>query len=454
MAIHSPKKHQMRFLSEEDSRQIHSAALQILHEVGMNFLDEETRSLLKSKGCRQGEDGFLLFEQELIEDALSTVPSKLTLYNQNGGVAVDTSDEVTHFGPGVNCIFTLDHETGEARPCVLDDISKTARLCERLPNIDVVESLGTPSDVPAEEESITTVRAMVEQTSKPVAFTGHDEHKVDRIWAYLADVVGGWDALSEKPIGIDCTGPTSPLKMEQGACRRLRNAAKRHLPVVCYQGILPGLVSPITLAGTLAQAAAETLAGIVVHQLTGPGAPLISGSAILPIDMRTAGIVYGAPEYSLGCLAAVDYFSHIGVPTWVGAGCSDSHQIDAQAGAEACMSITSAILSRTSFAHNVGYISSGKTGSMEMLVLCDELIGMARRFAAGTSVDEDTLAVEVTKHAAKTSAFVAQKHTMRHLKNEMWFPSLLERRTENVWREGGSETLQDRIRQKLNTLLA
>jgi trimethylamine--corrinoid protein Co-methyltransferase len=170
--------------------------------------------------------------------------------------------------------------------------------------------------------------------------------------------------------------------------------------------------------------------------------------------MRTAGIVYGAPEYSLGCLAAVDYFSHIGVPTWVGAGCSDSHQIDAQAGAEACMSITSAILSRTSFAHNVGYISSGKTGSMEMLVLCDELIGMARRFAAGTSVDEDTLAVEVTKHAAKTSAFVAQKHTMRHLKNEMWFPSLLERRTENVWREGGSETLQDRIRQKLNTLLA
>ena len=72
MAIHSPKKHQMRFLSEEDSRQIHSAALQILHEVGMNFLDEETRSLLKSKGCRQGEDGFLLFEQELIEDALST----------------------------------------------------------------------------------------------------------------------------------------------------------------------------------------------------------------------------------------------------------------------------------------------------------------------------------------------------------------------------------------------
>ena len=88
------------------------------------------------------------------------------------------------------------------------------------------------------------------------------------------------------------------------------------------------------------------------------------------------------------------------------------------------MSITSAILSGTSFAHNVGYLSSGRTGSLEMLVLCDELIGMARRFGAGISVDDDTLAVEVIKRAAKTSDFLSEKHTMRYVREEMWYPSL------------------------------
>ena len=89
-----------------------------------------------------------------------------------------------------------------------------------------------------------------------------------------------------------------------------------------------------------------------------------------------------------------------------------------------------------------------------MLVLCDELIGMARRFGAGVQVNEDTIAVEVIKRSARTSNFLSEKHTMKHLKDEMWFPSLLERRSENVWRDEGAETLQDRLREKLKSLLA
>jgi trimethylamine--corrinoid protein Co-methyltransferase len=454
MSIHSPKKHQLSILSEQESRQIHAAALQILREVGMQIRDEDTHNLLKGKGCRESEDGYLLFGEELIETALSTVPPKLVLHNQNGDVVVDTSDEKTHFGPGVNCINTLDHETGETRPCVLADVANTARVCEQLTNIDVAFSLAAPSDVPPEEEAVTTVEEMVKHTSKPVAFTGHDEIMVAKIWQHLADVVGGWDTLSDKPTGIDLNGPTSPLSIQEGACRRLRHAAKKRLPTVCYQGIMPGLLSPVTLAGTLAQAAAETLAGIVIHQLEEPGGPVLSGSAVLPVDMRTAGIVYGAAEYSLACLAAVDYFNYIGVPSWFGSGCSDSHNIDAQAGAEASLNITSAILSGTSFAHNVGYVSSGKTGSLEMLVLCDELIGMARRFGAGVRINEDTIAADIIMRSAKTSNFLSEKHTMKHLQDEMWFPELLERRSENVWRDEGAVSLQDRLREKLKTLLA
>ena len=79
---------------------------------------------------------------------------------------------------------------------------------------------------------------------------------------------------------------------------------------------------------------------------------------------------------------------------------------------------------------------------------------MARRFGAGISVNEDTLALDVMKRSAKTSGYLSEKHTIKNLRDEMWFPSLLERRSENVWRNAGSERLQDRIREKLKILLA
>ncbi len=451
--MHHKKRLRLRVLTEEDSRQVHRAVLQILRETGMSIHDEDTRKMLKDKGCRESDDGYLLFDEELVHQALATVPPRMILYDRNGEAAVDTGDVVPHFSPGVNCIDVLDYKTGEHRPCLLEDISKTARVCDRLSHIDLVASLGCPSDVPRNEEALATVRAMVEQTGKPLAFTGHSEIEAGEIWAYLAEVAGGWEPLAAKPFALDLTGPTSPLKLGAEACRRLRHAAQKRLPVVCYPGIIPGAAGPITLAGTLAQSSAEILAGIVAHQLEEPGAPVISGSAILPMDMRTGNLAYGAPEYSLACLAAVDYFNDIGVPAWIGAGCSDAHSVDSQAATEAGMNMLAAVLSGTSFVHNLGYLSSGKTGSLEMLVLSDELAGMACQIAAGTVVNEDTLAVDVTRRAAKTGSYLSDAHTLQHVRTEMWIPSLFQRTSLHSWHESGAKTMGERIREKLMALL-
>ena len=447
------KKLNLRVLSESDSQKIHEAALEILRETGMFVMDEETRNLLKDRGCRESDDGYILFEEELIQQAISTVPGRMILYDRNGEPAVDTGDAVPRFCPGLGAIHFLDYETGKLRPCLLADILKIAHVCDRLPNIDMAASLGNPSDIHPQEEALAGVRALVEKTRKPIAFTAHDEIEVGRIWQYLADVSGSWESFAAKPFAMDLTGPTSPLHLGEDACKRLRMAARRCLPVVCYPALLPGATGPITMAGALAHSSAEILAGIVVHQMENPGAPVITGSAVLPMDMRTATITYGSPEYALAGLAGVDYFSDLGVPTWVGAGCSDAHTLDAQAAAEAGANILAAVLTGTSFIHNLGYLSAGKTGSLEMLVLCDELAGMARRFAAGIEIDTDTLAVDLTKRASKECSFMKDRHTAKHLRSEMWIPSMSQRSYPGEWQESGSITMQERIREKLRDLL-
>jgi trimethylamine--corrinoid protein Co-methyltransferase len=368
-------------------------------------------------------------------------------------MAVDSSDTIPHFAPGLNCIYVLDYNTGEHRLCSIKDIQETARLCDRLPNIDMAAGLGNPSDLPPTEQALATVKALTEGTRKPLAFIAHDENEDEEIWSYLADLAGGWERFAGKPFALDLTGPRSPLELGDEACRRLRFAARRRLPVVCYPALIAGAAGPVTLAGAIAQSSAEILGGIVVHQLEQPGAPVISGSAVLPMDLMTGGITYGSPEYALACLGAVDFFSDLGIPTWFGAGCSDSHTVDAQAAAEAAMNLQIAVFSGTSFIHNLGYLSASKTGSLEMLVLCDEIAASLKVFVQGIRVDEDTLAVETTRRGYKDHSFLMDEHTLKHMRDAIWQPSVFQRITLEQWSESGSAQAVKRIRGRVTELL-
>ncbi len=443
----------LRLLPPEDSARVQSACFRILGETGMRVDDADTRRVLAQAGCPQAADGRVLFGEEAVRRALESVPRRLVLYDRNGKTAVDTADRVPRFGLGINCLRTLDWRTGEHRSSTLADIRDTARLCEKLANIDLAASLGNPNELPAREQALAAVQALAEGTRKPLAYAAHDEAEDEAIWGWLAEAAGGWQALADRPFALDLTGPSSPLRLGAEACRRLAFAARRRLPVVCYPALLPGTTGPVTLEGALAQSTAEILAGLVVHQLSGLGSPVVTGSSILPMDLRSGGLAYGSPEYVLAGLAAVDLFTDLGIPSWTGAGCSDAHTVDAQAAAEAGMNLHLAALSGTSFIHNLGYLSAGKTGSLEMLVLCDELAGSARRLAAGLAVSEESLAVEVSARATRENAFLVDEHTLAHMRTALWAPALLQRSSLEDWVREGSPSLQDRLRARLHELL-
>ncbi|UCF98640.1 MAG: trimethylamine methyltransferase family protein [Spirochaetaceae bacterium] len=443
----------LRLLSDADSREIYAAAIRILREMGMRVMDGDTRRLLQKAGCREADTGHLLFDEQLVQKATSSVPKRMVLFDRDGEAAVDSADTVPYFAPGLNCINVLDPSSGVHRLCTIRDIRETARLCDRLSNIDMAAGLGNPSDLPPSEQAMATVKALAEGTRKPLAFIAHDEKEDEEIWGYLADLAGGWHKLSDKPFALDLTGPYSPLELGEEACRRLRFCARHRLPVVCYPALITGAAGPVTLAGAIAQSSAEILAGIVVHQLEQPGAPVISGSAVLPMDLMTGGIAYGSPEYGLACLGAVDFFGDLNIPTWFGAGCSDSHTVDAQAAAEAGMNLQTAVLSGTSFIHNLGYLSAGKTGSLEMLVLCDEIAGALKSFVRGIAVNEETLAVEVIRRGYREHSFMMDEHTLRHMRTALWQPVIFQRTTREQWSETGSALALDRIRERLRELL-
>jgi trimethylamine--corrinoid protein Co-methyltransferase len=449
-----PQRVSLQLVDASQSALIHDAVKSILWDVGVLVEHREMRrQLLREHGCRESAGGYIRMPPELVERAIEQAPEHIRLYDHDGNLAVDTASRTSSFCPGHNCVRILDYRTNELRPCRLDDIRETARLCEALPNLDMVCSLGYPSEVPPEDEVTETVRAMYENCRKPAALLAHDEHVQERMLNLIADMTGGWQRMADKPVCLELMGPISPLKLPGELCQRLINCARWGIPAVCYPATFPGMSCPISTAGAIAQSSAEALAGIVIHQLAQPGAPVMSGSSILPMDLRQANLAYGSPEYMTAGLGAADYFRYIGIPSWIGAGCSDSHQFDTQAAAEAGANLAIAGLASTPFVHNLGFLSGGRTGSLQMLTLCDELVGWSGKMANGVEVTAETVAFEVVKRAVANNDYLTDDHTQQRFMSENWYPGLCERSDADAWLEAGAVDMTERVNQRLRDIL-
>ena len=146
-----------------------------------------------------------------------------------------------------------------------------------------------------------------------------------------------------------------------------------------------------------------------------------------------------------------------GLPIWSFGGASDSKSVDAQAGAEAMFSITTAMLSRCNLIHDVGYLEYGNTSSLEMVTMADELIAMVRHFTQGILVNEDTLALDAlqrVKDAGAKGIFLTDDHTFDHFESALFLPELLDRSRFDTWQNEGAPDLYQKSNNRAREILA
>ena len=223
-------------------------------------------------------------------------------------------------------------------------------------------------------------------------------------------------------------------------------------PANCWPATGGG--GPITLAGALALGNAECLVGLLLTQLVRPGTPFLYGMNTAALDMKSAIVSYGAPEWPLGMAAWTDIGRTYGLPVWGAAGATDSKVVDAQAGIEATVTVMTAFLCRSNLNHDVGYIEYGTTSSMEMLVIADEIIRAVRYVMGGVEVSERTLAREAIHRAQPGGGFLADDHTLDNWKWAQWRPQLIDRMRYDNWVAKGSKDMAARANERARKILA
>jgi trimethylamine--corrinoid protein Co-methyltransferase len=452
------KSRQLRrteFLEKDRIEQIVSEAFRTLERTGILVENDEALGLLTGAGAKMSPGGErVLIPGSLCEACMKTAPEGFILYDRDGKKVARIGGDTTVFDPGSAAISVYDFAQNRVRKPTTKDVVEFVVLTDRL---DAFESQSTgiiPADVPAELADRYRLFLALVYGRKPVITGTFTKEAFPTMLAFLQTVRGGSSALREKPLAIfDCC-PSPPLMWSDLTCQALIDCARNGIPAEIVSMPMAGATAPVTQAGALVQHTAETLSGIVIHQLANPGAPVVYGGAPACFDMRKGTTPLAAVEALMIDCAYSQIGTFLGFPTHSYMGLSDAKIPDFQAGFETAMGATLAALAGVNIVSGPGMMGFVNCQSLEKLVLDAEICTMARRLTAGIAFREKTAGYDVLREAAAEKSFLTTDHTRRYFRDEIYHPSdVIDRSTQGEWESGGSLSAAERAHRKVRDIL-
>ena len=436
-------------LSSDQIYDIHMATLEVLEKTGVLVKDENALKLLDDSGAIVDfESKRVHIPQYLVEEAIRRAPKSIKLCGRDPKNNLRVEGNRSYFGLGGSGIYMLDPDTYQRRTATLQDLVDSTRLADSLENIDFLMGLIIPQDVDQSVWDRYSALVKLQNTTKH-CFTGAlGEDGARDVLKMASQVAGGESELEKNPLFSFILCTVSPLTHDVRNTETAMELARHKAPIIFACESISGGTAPITLGGTLVLQNAEVLSANVIAQLTNPGTPVIYGAVSSPMDMRNGSIVMGVPEVALLGVAVTQLAQYYGIPLYSMAGISDSKIPDAQAAYEKALQQVLVGLTGGNLIHNAaGMLDKMITGSLEQMVIDDEIIGMVKRILRGIEINTDTLATDVIDKVGPGGNFLGEKHTRKHYQNEHDLSTLSDRLTREAWEKKGSKDVVQRAKE-------
>jgi trimethylamine--corrinoid protein Co-methyltransferase len=203
------------------------------------------------------------FPRSLVEDAIASNPSSITLCSRDGEHDVVLAGNRVHYGTGGTALYVLDSDTHQRREATVADVVLNARLIDALPNVHLHTINVFPHDVPETDHiDVNRFYHSLNHTTKHVMGGIYSLAGCKRVVELAELIAGSPEALRERPFVSFITLIISPFKIDDHYGQMSCYLAEQGLPVVVPTEPICGTTSPITLAGNVLTHVAETLGGI------------------------------------------------------------------------------------------------------------------------------------------------------------------------------------------------
>lgn len=415
-------KPKLQLLDSALVQRILGEAFALLMNPGVRISADPVVSLLQAAGVPIA-DGVAHIPEALVRNCLQSVPREFWLYNRHGERVVHYGGDDVHFDPGSCCVQVLDPDTLQARPSLRADLIRIVQVTEVLPQFAAQATAVVCTDAPGEMGDLYRLYVILQHSDKPIVTGSFSAAGLHGMIDLLVADAGGREQLKQRPRAVFDVCPSPPLNWSEFGGLNLIDLAKAGVPAQLVSMPLAGAAAPVTLAGSITQHAAESLAGIVIHQLACPGAPVVWGGAPAIFDMRTGTAPMGAIETAMLNLGCSEVGKSLGLPTHGYLVATDSKLVDAQAGIESARSAVLGALSGINMISGAGMLDFLACFSVEKLVLDAESIASAQQLLKGIEPKGSTLALGAFAETGLSGEFLKLKETRALFREEQHLPS-------------------------------
>ncbi|MEY8799157.1 trimethylamine methyltransferase family protein [Leisingera sp. XS_AS12] len=445
-------------LDEEALVRIEQAADRILAEIGMEFReDPETVELFRQAGGKvrqvSPETWNIKFEPGMIREILRTAPSRFTQHARNPANSVEIGGDAMVFAPSYGSPFVMDLDKGR-RYGTIEDFQNLVKLAQSSPWLH--HSGGTicePTDIPVNKRHLDMVYAHMRYSDR--AFLGSitaPERARDSI--EMCRILFGPDFVEQNCVILGNFNTTSPLVLDGITTRGIREYASAGQGSIHLPFLLGGAVSPLTMAGAIAQCLAESMTSCALTQLVRPGAPAVLAGFLSSMSLRSGSPTFGTPEPALGSLVMGQLARRLEMPLRCAGNFSTSKRPDAQAMQQSMMSMMSAIQGGANYIlHSAGFLDGLLSMSYEKFVMDTDMCGALHAYLRGIEVSDDTLGVEALAEKGPGEHLFGTEHTLRHYQSAYWDSALNDDQPFESWEEQGSIDAAQRANARWKSIL-
>ena len=427
-------------LSEAGLEQIEANADTILAETGMEFQDDpEILQIFADAGCDVDGTRVRFARGFCRKTITATAPAQFVQHARNAANNVQLGGDASVLCPSWGPPFVHDLERGR-RYASHTDFIDLIKLHHTLPWLH--HSGGVvcePVDLPANKRHLDMLYGHIRYSDRAFmgAFIGAERagHAID-----MARIVFGESFVANNAVLYCVSNTNAPLVMDSHMSGALKTYAGAGQPVACTPWVLTGAMSPSTVAGTLAQVLAETMAAMTLTQLVNPGAPCLMGSFASTMSMKSGAPTFGTPEAGLMVLAAGQLARRLGVPFHTVGTLSASKVPDAQSQQEAAWGLMMSMFAGANLInHATGWLEGGLVTSFEKTILDHDLCGKIGRFFDGIDMSENAQAMEAIATTGPGQHFLGSEHTQANFMSALFRPWTPDDNSFEQWLAAGEQ---------------
>ncbi|MDU8927199.1 trimethylamine methyltransferase family protein [Alisedimentitalea sp. MJ-SS2] len=447
-----------RPMSDAEMIRIHELVLQLLADLGLSQVTPSLEARAVAAGCHVDPDGRLRFPRALVEDVIANTRRKFVLHGIDPTHDIEVGGRRVHAGTGGAAPTIMDFETGKYRESTVADLYDVARLVDKLDNIHWYHRSVVARDAQNTLDlDINTTYACLSGTSKSIAVSYTDADSVRAVMPMLDAVAGGEGNFRTRPFCTAvCCHVVPPMRFATESCDALEAAVEAGMPILLVAAGQAGATAPAALAGAVAQACAEVLAGLVLCNIIDPNCRAIFAAWPFVSDLRTGAMSGGSGEQALLSAACAQMAGFYDLPNSVPAGMTDSKLPDKQAGGEKGYTVALAAHAGASMIHECAGMQGSLMGTnFEAYVMDNDLLGAILRTVRGVEVTEDALSFDVIRDVVMGEGhYLGHPQTFNRMKSDYVYPEIACRLSISEWEEAGAPDARDVARDKVRRILA